>query len=103
MDPKNMTAAQLLDATIEAMVAEGPDEWFQLGDGPRHSVATSRLPACVLVRAGFIAGDTAMYGCSGAWHRAAKRLGFSSIINLNDSARDFEDCIERLRQVKALL
>lgn len=98
-DANALTAAQLLDKTIEAMVAAGPEGWCRgVAD---HGVRPR--PVCTMNRAMNLLGVKQAMNAGPDWHRASRRLGFGNVMDLNDSAESFDDCIDKLRRLKAAL
>lgn len=108
MNPSNMTAAQLLDATIEATVDAGLG-----GLDPRMPALMGRAgePCCVVGRAQIVTGIYD-YGVVTQdprvqeWYGVSQKL-FGTIVPvlayrvLNDE--DFGTLISQLRQIKSML
>ena len=97
---REMTAAELLDKTIEAMVERGENGWFQA----EGFYGTARPVHCVLTQASALCeSDASWTKVNSVWNEIARRLGYVHLVDLNNSALDFDDCIAKLRQIKAML
>lgn len=103
MNPSDMTAAQLLDATIEAMVEAGPEGWLRGSRANNSYFSADGTKACLVGRAARVIRGTPKQAELILSEPMKPLIGGRFPCQLNDSATDFDDLIAKLRQIKSAL